>query len=202
MEVNAIDTHLQDTLAVHGRGKDYRNGMRDTLGRLRLFPLLAVSFAGTRGQLKDTFAAAVQLARTRPELLTDWMWKCLIIKDPTAPASATWFYPYFPMGTLYDLDHRPYAAGSESRFAPEQIAAFRERAPYARGLAFEAARPLKGPTREQLTSIYGEQANYDLTMATALATVVLDQPSAYAQQYERISEMDPGQRIAPGRVSG
>lgn len=195
MEVNAIDTHLQDTLAVHGRGKDYRNGMRDTLGRLRLFPLLAVSFAGTRGQLKDTFAAAVQLARTRPELLTDWMWKCLIIKDPTAPASATWFYPYFPMGTLYDLDHRPYAAGSESRFAPEQIAAFRERAPYARGLAFEAARPLKEPTREQLTSIYGEQANYDLTMATALATVVLDQPSAYAQQYERISEMDPGQRI-------
>ena len=51
------------------------------------------------------------------------------------------------MGTLYDLDHRPYAAGSESRFAPEQIAAFRERAPYARGLAFEAARPLKEPTR-------------------------------------------------------
>jgi tetratricopeptide (TPR) repeat protein len=196
MEINALDTHLQNVLAVRGRGKDYRNGMRDALGRLRLFPLLAVSFAGTPGQLEDSFAAAVRLARTRPELLTDWIWKCLITKDATAPASATWFYPFFPMGTLYDVDHRPFAAGNQPRFAPAQIAAFRERAPYARELAFEATNAVKATSLESLTAIYGRMADYDLRMAIELANKTLDNPAEYARRYERIAGMDPGERLS------
>ena len=123
------------------------------------------------------------------------MWKCLISKDATAPASAAWFYPFFPMGTLYDFEHRPYAAGNEARFPSTGIARLRQRAPYARSFTFEAARAYRTPSLEQLTAVYGEQASYDLEMAIDLAGTVFDRPDAYAPRYERISQMAPFQRL-------
>jgi hypothetical protein len=195
MAINAYDTHLQRTLGLPDDAKEYRESVRTMFGGLRLFPLVAISFAGTPDQVRDSLLTAAQLARTRPDLFTDWMWKCLIMKEPTAPASANWFYPFFPMGTLFDVEHRPYAAHGRSRFTAAQIAEFRERAPYSRDLAFEAAKAVSAPTLASLAAVYGGMAEYDISFAEALSKQVYDNPAEYGRRLERMAQMEPGWRV-------
>jgi len=162
---------------------------------LRMFPLMATSLPGTPEEVKDALLLSADLARTRPELMTDWMWKCLIMKEPTAPASATWFYPFFPAGTIFDVEHRPYAAHGRPRFTPEQIANFRTEAPYSRDLTDQSVKALgEKATTEAIAREYGDMAAYDLSFAWVLARRVSEQPEEYARRLEAISVMSPASR--------
>jgi tetratricopeptide (TPR) repeat protein len=191
MAINAYDTHLETMLGLPEKAAGFRASLRTSLSSLRLFPLVAISLSGTPEENRGALLEAARLARTRPELLSDWMWKCLIMKEPTAPASTTWFAPFFPFGTLYDSDHRPFAPHGRPRFRPDQIADFRTEAPYSHTLAEEATRALgPSPSATALAAVYGEMVNYDGDFAERVANTFWDDATEYARRMEALTAMD------------
>ena len=91
--------------------------------------------------MKESLLLASQIARERPDLVTDWMWKCLIT------------------GTIFDVEHRPFAAHGRPRFTAGQLANFRTEAPCSPDLADQALKLMgANPPTEAIARQYGEMA--------------------------------------------
>jgi hypothetical protein len=192
MAMNAYDTHLENKVAVKARAREFREKMRTDFSTLRLFPLVAVALPGTPEEQQREVAAAINLARTRPELVTEWMWKCLAAKNGATPAAAQWFDPFIPKGTIYDVDHRPWAGPGQPRFSPRDIASLLREAPYSRSLVDAAVAGLgRNPSPAALEVLYGNLAAYDLQFAQQLAWLAQGDVPAYTERMEHVASLSP-----------
>ena len=120
-DIAARHTHLARKLGLPGDARTYRNEVSRLFGGLRLYPIAAVAIAHTREEANGALPGAAPLARTRPELVTDWAWKRLRAQATYAAVApieypSAWVAPFVPAGTAFDADHRPVPEGSERRY--------------------------------------------------------------------------------------
>jgi hypothetical protein len=189
--------HLAKSLALPGDARAFRDDVSRTYSSLRLYPLGASAIAFNRDEASRALAAAGRLVRARPDLVTDWAWKTLhtqakyaVVAAPADPA--TWFVPFFPVGTAFDTHNRPNGVDDVPRFDEKQIAALRRHAPFSRRLIFATVR-WKGdkPSHEVLRQEYGDMAAYDVGFARTLAAAAWDRPEIYVPQMELVCQMSP-----------
>jgi hypothetical protein len=185
---------LLTSVGLKDDARAFRDDMQRTFSGLRLFPLAMIAM-GDRAEITRVHAQAVTLVKTRPELITDWMWKEIgdqaasAALDPPAPP-ATWFTPFLPAGTAFDSGVRTESGSKEPRFTESQIAELRRRAPFSLRLVTEALR-WKGdnPSHATLKREYGAIADYNLGVAKGLAVSAWDQPEIYIPQMEFVCRM-------------
>jgi len=199
--LNARDTHITNVLGDPESGKVYRAQVARTFAGLRLFPLTAINLAATKEEAKPGMAGSLTLLQTHPELVTHWNWKSVLMKETWAalparvPRLESWFTPEFLPGTVYDANTRPWDPHLVSKFTAEDIAPYRQAAPYSRPLTYVTIGPkYETAPASVLKKEFGEMAQYNLSFAIRIANALKDDPDAY------LSAMEPVIRMSPERL--
>jgi hypothetical protein len=188
------DTFLE-RLAVPQEVKEGRVGAPQRFGRLRLFPLVAMIDSSTKEDFPPAAVATANLVVSRPDLVTYWLWTCLLKKvpagmlQPPPPDTAPWFAPYFLPGTAFDSERRPYSPTKEPRLKPSDIDFLHKRAPYSRALAYEASQ-VHGATLAAKQEMFGPLAEYDLGLIRDLARAAWSDEAVYINYMERAAQWD------------
>jgi tetratricopeptide (TPR) repeat protein len=196
--INARDTYLTYALSVPEEAKEFREQVARTFSGLRLYPFLAIHLATTKEEARPGMAGSLTLLQTRPELVTHWMWKTVLMKETWAglpsrvPRLESWFTPPFPSGTVFDANTRPWDARRVAQFTVAEIAPYRQAAPYARSLPYATI----GPKYDEapaavLKKEFGEMAEFNSSFAIRIADAQKDSPSAYLAAMEPVVRMNP-----------
>ena len=194
MAVVARHKHLVGRLGLPGDARAFRDEASRSFSALSLYPLAATGIAYSRDEVARVFPRAATLVQTRPDLVTDHVWRTLqdmAAYAVLAPASdaASWFRPLVLPGTAFDLDSRSQPDGKNPRLTQAQVAELRQHAPYSRRLAVEAVRWRGNASYETLREEYGTLAPYDLELARALANAAWERPEIYVPLMERVCAM-------------
>lgn len=196
--INARDTHLTSTLSLKKEAQEFRDQVARTFSGLRLYPLLAITLAPTKEEARPGMAGSLRLIQTHPELVTHWMWKSVLAKETwsglpvSVPRLESWFTPAFPVGTVFEPNTRPWAAGPTVQFSAATIVPFRDAAPWSRQLTFVSigTAPDKAPV-DLLRKEFGEMSGYNLDFAKRIANAMKDDPAAYSSAMEDVIELSP-----------
>jgi hypothetical protein len=193
--------HLRKMVGLPEDAAAFDTKQRDAFGALRLYPLVAREIAMDRDDPAVYTAAATaagELARLRPDLVTDSVWSSLRQQPAFAavpagiPLSPSWFAPYFPIGTAFD-SHRLYM-GHGLRVDPRALEGLRAIAPYDRDIVLRAIDSKYGQhaTFEILQRELGGMAAYDIRAAWKIARAGEDRPDVYVPFVRNLAEtMDP-----------
>ena len=194
--------HLRKMLGLPEQASAVDRTYQTAFGGLRLFPLVAREIAtdGTdAAEYTRAAGAAGELARTRPDLMTDSVWTGLHRKPafaavpPGVPPSDQWFAPRFPAGTAFD-PRRVYTANYQVRVDPATLAALRQMAPHEGTFVLRAVDQQYGAAAslETLQKELGALAGYDLSAAWKIARAAMPVPDVYVPIVRRIAEtMNP-----------
>lgn len=201
--VVAKQWHLAASLGSKSDAAEFRAFSREHFAGLRLYPLAARYTGGSKEVYYAAMAQAIEICRTRPELVTDAVWKRLLEKTEDGPVpdemppNAEWFKPYFPVGTAFDPHWRPLALNRLPRLTYDDLGVIRQRAPYVRSLIDAAVKyhAKGGPTYDELQKEYGHLAAYDVYAARKIANAARNDPPRYLERYlelmEAVAKMKP-----------
>jgi hypothetical protein len=185
--------HLRETLGLPEKATEMDKQNLEAFGDLRLYPLVAhdIAAAGKNAAAYTKAAvAAGELARQRPDLVTDGLWTNLRHKPEFAavpdgiPLAAQWFAPYFPVGTGFD-PRRVYF-----RVDLQGLETLKNRAPYERDFVLPYVDKKFGAKAglDVLQREIGVLAEYDLWAAWTIARAATDQPEFYVPFVSHIAE--------------
>jgi tetratricopeptide (TPR) repeat protein len=199
MNIVANERHLELGLGLKEQAREFRADARQRFGDLGLYPLAARYLTSDQAEYAATMAAAIEICRKRPDIVTEAVWKRLLEAPPFAkvphdvPESAVWFNPFVPAGTAFQASGRAFAIQGRPRFTRSQVDELMARAPFARVLVGESLRQRYGeePPIAPSKQAYGDLAAYDLTVAGRLARAVSRDPKAYVKQMEHVSRLSP-----------
>lgn len=190
--------HLRKMLALPEEATEFDRQTNDAFAALTLYPLVAREIAKDRkdaAAYAQATAAAGNLARNRPYVMTNDVWGSLFEKPDFAavpaglPVPTNWFAPYFPAGTAYD-PRRIYGPGYHLRVDRPRIEQLKALAPFERDLVLRAADLALGPkpSAEALQAAIGQLAEYDTRAAWKVARAAMDRPEFYVSYVSNIAE--------------
>jgi hypothetical protein len=162
------------------------------LATLRLYPLARRMMARTQAGYEQSMAPAIRLVQEHPEWAPPAAWVFLAIKQSfvshpiTAPSSAAWFAPAFPVGTSFDATVRGLMRESPGFVALEELDIMRAQAPYDWWLGWNPLRrkALRPPMMATARELAGPSATYD---REALRALFDDVPGARPEEYEQVA---------------
>jgi hypothetical protein len=194
MAVVGRHKHLVSRLGLPGDARAFRDDASRSFSTLTLYPLAATGIAYSRDEVARVFPRTRVLVQTRPDLVTDHVWRTVqgmaaYAVLPTPRDAASWFRPLVLPGTAFDMDSRSQPDGDKPRLTQAQLAVLRQHAPYSRRLAVEAVRWRGNASYETLHEEYGSLAPYDVELARALAKAAWERPEIYVPQMERVCAM-------------
>lgn len=198
--------HYDRTLGAHERAKSFMSGMRPLVANLTLYPLLGGDWTvgtGAEGDPKQApdeeadCRAAVDLLRTSPERVPFWQWQRVRsrcgseYKRLGLPPDAEWFGRALPAGTLFDAParvSREQMPQLDARFAES----LRESAPSNKWIVdlYVAQSGLRDLSSQQVSTIYGPQADYDIDLMYDVARGKAADLDAFRRDLERIAALD------------
>jgi hypothetical protein len=192
--VTARNRHLANSLGLPAAARAFRKDVLPVISGLQLYPLAAVALASSRDEAERAFASIGTLVHTRPELVTNGVWRILQSSAKWAvvpmPDARQWFTPVLPAGTVFDVDNRSQRDGKQPRFTSQQIAELRQQAPFSRRLAQEAVHSHgEKPPYDVVRNEYAVLAPYDFEITTALARSAWDRPEVYISHMEAACRM-------------
>lgn len=204
--IEATDEHLLDGLGLDQASETLRAKMRQSYGKLVLFPTLERSW-DEWGQASCPGMAA--LTRSSPERTPISAWSTaerLCAKERDAGnlrALAAWADQILPRGTALDAGLRlvtPGLYGKNPRNVRIDYRALHSLAPYepliAHTLADETARdPRAGATVKEREAAFGSLMDYNLSAITWTAESAKETPTEYRRLHAKLFALDQNARV-------
>lgn len=204
MAVRARYRHLNDMVGLPDAARAYAREATDTLRALTLFPLLRPYLSHDLTSHTSALAAAADVCRRRPDLVTFEVWETLFQKPSFAkqastdalPPNGIWFTPLIAAGTVFDLPNRALddtVRPPQPRLTLLDAQRLRALAPSQRQLALDVVRMRDGnfPRYTVMQKEYGELAAYDLIVARRIARAAAETPEAYVPLMRHVADLNP-----------
>lgn len=203
MQLHARYRHLNDMLGLADEARAFAQ-TADSFAALTLFPLVRPYLSFDASSHAQALAAAGDLCRRRPDLVTFEVWESIFRKPSFARGSSTdalppngiWFTPLLPAGTVFDLAHRVFddtVRPPQSRLTLLDAQRLRALAPSNRQLVMEVVRMRDGnfPAYRVMQKEYGDLAGYDAILARRIARAAAEPPEAYVPLMRHAADLNP-----------